>query len=307
MLLIRRIPTFGWGLALVLATTSATVWTQQAPPSPRTMVWVDRSGAEQPLSAAPQVYSNPRISPDGRRLSVSIETGQTEHVWTCDLPACGNLTQFTKGGTVNSQGIWTPDGRRLGFYSNMQGPVVAAYWQAADGSGAPERLTPPINPLVAQHLRDWSPNGQLAVMYHATPATQSDIYLLRMSDRVEFPFLATPAIEGGARYSPDGNWLAYMSTQSGGPQVYIQEMPGDRRMRQVSTDGGTQPIWNPKGGELFYRNGSRMMVVQITTGGTLSVGQPRVVFDRQYWASTVGLTNANYDIAPDGQRFLMIK
>jgi serine/threonine-protein kinase len=238
---------------------------------------------------------------------VSIETGQAEHVWTCDLPMCGNLTQFTKTGTVNSMGIWTPDGRRLAFYSNMQGPVAAAYWQAADGSGAPERLTPPLNPLVAQHLRGWSPNGQLGVMYHATPATQSDIYLLRMSDRVEFPFLATPALEGGARYSPDGSWLAYMSTQSGGPQVYIQEMPGDRRLRQVSTDGGIQPIWNPKGGELFYLNGNRMMGVQVTAGNILSVSQPRVIFDRKYWAAPVGQTNAGYDIAPDGQRFLMIK
>jgi Tol biopolymer transport system component len=294
-------------VALALVAVSSTVWTQQAAsPPPRTMVWVDRSGAEQSLNAPPQVYSNPRISPDGRRLSVSIETGQAEHVWTCELPACGNLVQFTKTGTLNSQGIWTPDGQRLGFYSNVQGPQ-AAYWQAADGSGAPERLTPPLNPPVAQHLRGWSPNGQFGVMYHATPATQSDIYLLRMSDRVEFPFLATPAIEGGARYSPDGNWLAYMSTQSGGPQVYIQEMPGDRRFRQVSTDGGTQPIWNPKGGELFYRSGNRLMAVQITTGASFSVSQPRIVFDRQYWASPVAQTNAGWDVAPDGQRFLMIK
>jgi Tol biopolymer transport system component len=229
---------------------------------------------------------------------VSIEAGEAEHVWTCDLPACSNLTQFTKTGTVNSQGIWTPDGRRLAFYSNVQGSVVAAYWQAADGSGTPERLTPPSVPLVAQHVRDWSPNGQLAVIYRATPATQSDIHLLRMNDRAEFPFLATPAIEGGARYSPDGNWLAYMSTHSGGPQVYIQEMPGDRRMRQMSTDGGTQPIWHPKGGELFYRSGSRLMAAQITTGSNFSVGQPRVVFDRQYWSSPTALTNAGYDITP---------
>jgi hypothetical protein len=98
-----------------------------------------------------------------------------------------------------------------------------------------------------------------------------------------------------------------MSTQSGGPQVYIQEMPGDRRLRQVSTDGGIQPIWNPKGGELFYLNGNRMMGVQVTAGNILSVSQPRVIFDRKYWAAPVGQTNAGYDIAPDGQRFLMIK
>src|SRR5687768_26682 len=115
----------GAAFGLVVAAAAALLGQQAPPPQPRTLVWVDRSGAEQPLSAPPQVYSNPRISPDGRRLSVSIETGQSEHVWTCDLPMCGNLTQFTKAGTVNSMGIWTPDGRRLAFYSNMQGPVVA--------------------------------------------------------------------------------------------------------------------------------------------------------------------------------------
>ena len=295
-------------LLLVASATSALVSGQQAPaPAPRTLVWVDRSGAEQPINVPPQVYSNPRISPDDRRLSISVETGPAEQVWTCDLPACSNLAQFTKAGTVNSQGVWTPDGRRLGFYSNVQGPPVAVYWQPADGSGTPERLTPPLNPPVAQHLRDWSPNGAIAVMYHATPATQSDIWLLRMSDRVEFPFLATPAIEGGARYSPDGNWLAYMSTHSGTPQVYIQEMPGARRFAQVSTDGGIQPVWNPKGGELFYRNGNRMMVVQVNTGEKLAVGQPRVMFDRPYWAAPIGQTNAGYDVTRDGQRLLMIK
>ena len=77
-------------------------------------------------------------------------------------------------------------------------------------------------------------------------------------------------------------------------------------MRQVSTDGGIQPIWNPKGGELFYRSGNRMMAVQITTGGVFSVSQPRAIFDRQYWVASVNQTNAGYDIAPDG-RFLMIK
>ena len=209
-------------------------------------------------------------------------------------------------GTTNDIPVWTPDGRRLAFYSNMQGGPAAAYWQAADGSGAPERLTPPIGP-VAQHPRAWSPNGQFLAMYHQTPATGPDIWFLRMSDRVEFPFLVTPAIEGGTRYSPDGNWLAYMSTDSGGPQLYVQELTGDRRKRQVSTEGGVQPIWNPKGGELFYRSANRLMAVPITTGPNLTVGPPRVVLDGQYWTTPVGLTNATYDVSPDGQRFLMLK
>jgi dipeptidyl aminopeptidase/acylaminoacyl peptidase len=294
-------------LVLVLVATAVTVTTQQAPPAtPRTLVWVDRGGAEQPVGAPARLFQNPRISPDGRRLAVSIGEQNAEHIWVCDLPACSNLTQFTKQGTTNDIPVWTPDGRRLAFFSNMQGGPAAAYWQMADGSGTPERLTPPIGPI-AQQLRAFSPNGQFAAMYHANPATGTDIWLLRMNDRVEFPFLTTPAIEGAPRYSPDGAWLAYMSTVSGGPQIYVQEMPGARRYRQVSTDGGIQPVWNPKGGELFYRNGSRMMAVPITTGASFSVGQPTVVFDRPYYITPIGQTNPGYDVSPDGQRFLMIK
>lgn len=294
-------------LVVVLA-ASATVATQQPPPpQPRTFVWVDRAGSEQALGAPARLYSNPRISPDGRRLAVTAGEANAEHIWLCDLPACGTPAQFTKQGTTNDIATWTPDGRRLGFYSNMQGGPAAAYLQMADGSGTPERLTPPIGPI-AQHVRAFSPNGQMAVMYHATPATGPDIWLLRMNDRAEFPFLTTPAVEGGARYSPDGAWLAYMSTESGGPQIYIQELPGERRKRQVTTQGGVQPIWHPKGGELYYRDGSgRVMAVSITVGASLSVGQPRVLLDRQYWTTPVGLTNQTYDISPDGERFLMLK
>jgi hypothetical protein len=98
-----------------------------------------------------------------------------------------------------------------------------------------------------------------------------------------------------------------MSTEAGGPQVYVQELPGDRRKRQISTEGGIQPVWNPKGGELFYRNGNRLMMVPITVGQNLSVGQARVIFDRAYWAAPLAQTNPGYDVSSDGMRFLMVK
>lgn len=293
-------------LLSLLVTIPVWLLAQQPAPAPRTMVWVDRSGNEEPLAAPARLYQNPRISPDGRRLAVGIGEQGAEHIWMCDLPSCSNLMQITKQGTTNDIPVWTPDGRRVAFYSNMQGNTAAAYWLAADGSGTPERLTAPIGPI-AQQLRSFSPNGQFAAMYRATPATGPDIWILRMNDRVEFPFLATPAIEGGPRFSPDNAWLAYMSTESGGPQVYIQEMPGDRRKRQVSMDGGIQPLWNPKGGELIYRNGNRLVAVPITTGASLVVGQPKTIVDRPYWVSPLAQTNPGYDISPDGQRFLMIK
>lgn len=291
-------------LILVLLAGSATVWTQQAPapPPPRTLVWVDRAGNEQPLSAPSRAYANPRISPDGRRLAVTVE-GQPEHIWLCDLPACSTLTQFTSQGTSNDIAAWTPDGRRIAFRSNTVG--VGVFWQMADGSGGRERLTP-LSALGPQP-RSFSQNGQLLAVFVGTPATAGDIWFLRMDDREAFPFLATPALEGAPRFSPDGQWLAYISSESGRVEVYVQQLAGIRGKWPISTGGGVEPVWNPNGQELFYRSGNRMMAVAITTKPNFAAGQPRMLFERQYGLTQLPATNQAYDVSPDGQRFLMIK
>jgi len=292
-------------LTLVLLVASATVWTQQAPPPPppRTLVWVDRAGTEQPLSAPPRAYANPRISPDGRRLAVTVE-GQPEHIWVCDLPACSTLTQFTSQGTSNDLAVWTPDSRRLAFRSNTLG-ATNAFWQMADGSGGRERLAP----LTAFNWqpRSFSPDGLLLATFVGNPATAGDIWFVRMNDHEAFPFLATPALEGAPRFSPDGQWLAYISGESGRVEVYVQQLPGIRGKWQISTGGGTEPVWNANGQELFYRSGNRMMAVAITTKPNFAAGQARMLFERQYGLTQLPGTNQAYDVSSDGQRFLMIK
>lgn len=293
-------------LTLVLLVASATVWTQQVPPPPppRTLVWVDRAGAEQPLSAPPRPYANPRLSADGRRLAVTVEGQPAEHIWLCDLPACSTLTQATTLGTSNDIAVWTPDGRRIAYRSNTLGGQNV-FWQMADGSGGRERLTP----LSAfnQQPRSFSPDGQVLATFVGSPATAGDIWFLRMNDREAFPFLATPALEGAPRFSPDGQWLAYISGESGRVEVYVQQLVGIRGKWQISMGGGVEPVWNPNGQELFYRSGNRMMAVPITTKPNFAAGQSRIVFDRQYGMSQLPNTNQAYDVSPDGQRFLMIK
>jgi Tol biopolymer transport system component len=276
---------------------------QQAPP-PRTLVWVDRSGNEQPVGAPARPYANPRISPDGRRLAVTVE-GSPEHLWVCDLPACSNLTQFTTLGTSNDIATWAPDGRRLAYRSNTLGKQDA-FWQMADGSGGREQLSP--LGAVNSQPRSFTPNGAMLAIFVATPATAGDIWFLRMNDRQAFPFLATPALEGAPRFSPDGNLLTYISSESGAVEVYLQQLLGIRARWQVSRGGGVEPVWNPNGRELLYRSGSRLMAVDVTTTGTnVSVGQPRMLFDKQYQASQLPNTNQSYDVSADGQRFLMLK
>jgi dipeptidyl aminopeptidase/acylaminoacyl peptidase len=152
----------------------------------------------------------------------------------------------------------------------------------------------------------WSPDGQaLAFLQVNGPATGFDIWVLRTADHKAQPFLQTTFTETAPVFSPDGHWLAYMSNESGRYEIYVQPYPGPGGKYQISTDGGTEPVWNPKGGELFYRQGDKMMAVGVTTQPNFSAGKPRMLFEGPYLLSPQ--TFPNYDVSPDGQRFLMLK
>jgi Tol biopolymer transport system component len=152
-----------------------------------------------------------------------------------------------------------------------------------------------------------SPDGQALAYIEIRPETNWDIGVLRLGDSAPEmqPFLQTEFSEGAPAFSPDGRWLAYTSDESGRTEVYVQPYPGPGGKWQISTQGGTEPAWNPQGGELFYRSGERMMAVEVTTEGTFSAGAPRILFEGPYVPTPV--TFPNYDVSPDGQRFLMLK
>jgi Tol biopolymer transport system component len=228
-------------------------------------------------------------------------SSQEVQVWLYDLSR-ETLTRFTFEGNVNSYPSWTPDGKRIAFLSNKEGPLNI-FWQLADGSGGLERLTTSDEP---QTPNSWSPDGKLLAFNEITPVTGIDVWVLRLSDRKAQPFLQqTPFNESAPRFSPDGHWLAYVSDESGRYEVYVQPYPGPGGKWQISTDGGTEPVWNPNGRELFYRSGDKMMAVDIATQPGFTVGKPRMLFEGQYQPTPV--TFPNYDVSPDGQRFLMLK
>ncbi len=264
------------------------------------LVWVSRDGREQPIAAPPRPYYAPRLSPDGTRLAVNIEE-QGEQIWLYDLKR-DTLSRFTFQGENNEYPVWTPDGQRIAFHSGEHPPNL--FWQSADGSGAPERLTTSKN---TQGPGSWSPDGQLLAFSEVDQATGRDIWVLRLSDRKPQAFLQTESDESAPRFSPDGRWLAYGSNETGRLEVYVRPYPGPGKKWQVSTEGGTQPVWNSNGRELFYRSGSKMMAVEITRQPDFSLGNPRVLFQRDYVIQAPAYPHPNYDVSPDGQRFLMIK
>jgi serine/threonine protein kinase/Tol biopolymer transport system component len=265
----------------------------------RKMVWVARNGVEQPAAAPERAYMFPRISPDGQRIAVGITEHETQ-IWLYDLSREA-LTRFTFEGNVNLNATWTADGKRIAFQSSKEGPP-SIYWQRSDGSGGLERLT---TSDYARVPMSWSPDGQLLAFMEVNPATQRDLWVLRMSDRKEQPFLKTRFDESVPRFSPDGRWLAYVSNESGRYEIYVQPYPGPGGKWEISTDGGTEPAWNHNGRELFYRSGNKMMAVDIVTQPSFAAGKPRMLFQGPYERSPA--TSPNYDVAPDGQRFLMLK
>jgi serine/threonine-protein kinase len=266
--------------------------------APRGLVWVNRAGAEQPLAVPPRAYDFPQLSPDGQRVAVEIGP----QIWLLDLMR-DTLTRFTFDGPTNETPVWTPDGKRIVFTSSKEGPRNL-FWQLADGSGGLERLTTSEQLHIA---KSFSPDGQLLVFHESAAGLARNISVLRLSDRKAEPFLGTRFNEGGARFSPDGRWLAYVSDESGRPEIYVQPYPGPGGKWQVSTDGGTEPAWNRNGRELFYRSGNKMMAVETMASPSFSAGKPRVLFEGEYVLTEYPQLGSDYDVSADGQRFLMVK
>jgi len=279
------------------------------------LVWVNRNGVEQPLAAPMRAYQFPRLSPDGRRLAVVLAELQTQ-VWLYDLSR-ETLTRLTFEGNSNTNPTWTPDSKRIAFSSNKEG-APNLFWQLADGSGGLERLA---TSEYYQGPSSWSKDGQFLAFAEVNPVTQRDIWVLSMGGpaagsgqvpsaasgqvRKAQVFLRTPFTESAPRFSPDGRWLAYSSDESGRYEIYVQPFPGPGGKWQISTDGGTEPMWNPNGRELFYRSGDKMLAADIATQPGFAVGRPRTLFEGQYIPTPS--TFPNYDVSPDGQRFLMLK
>jgi eukaryotic-like serine/threonine-protein kinase len=268
----------------------------------RTLAWVDRTGTETPLPITPRAFGSPRVSPDGRRLAFAIADGGRRDIWTYDI-AAERLARLTREGD-NRTPIWTRDGRRL-IYASMRGNEGQLFWQPADGSGAPERLVSGGSLLVPGA---WSADGRVFVYVDGNngPAG-SDMFVMPTDGEYKpQPLLRGRAFEWQPSLSPDGRWLAFVSSETGQNEIYVAAFPGSGTRRQVSVDGGREPLWSGDGRELVYRSGTRMFAVPVDTNRGFSAGKPRVLFEGRYVLGELDVMGLDYDLAPDG-RFLMLK
>jgi serine/threonine protein kinase len=272
----------------------------------RTLVWVDREGKEEQIAAPPNSYNYPKISPDGTRVALTIATGGNGDVWIWDFIR-KTMTRLTFDKASDLQSIWTPDSKRIVFASNREGGAGSVYWKAADGTGAEEKLG--SMPNLGLWPWSWSGDGKTLVTQETDAASKWDIGTLSMEgDRARKSLLHEEATEIQPEVSPDGRWMAYTSNESGRTEVYVRPFPDvDKGKWQVSTSGGTSPLWSPDGRELFYLSeDNSVMAIAVETKPAFSLGTPKTLFRSSNVGSTPG-AGTPWDIHPDGKRFLMMK
>ncbi len=267
----------------------------------RRLVMVDREGDEDDVSAPPAGYDSPRFSPDGRFIAVEV-AGENTDVIVYDVERA-TPTRLTFAEGRDGFPIWTPDGQRIVFSSERDG-TLNLFSKAADGTGQVERFGSSDG---LQMPQAWSADGESLIVQVQMAGALPDISVINVAgDSAEELAVGSTFAEFYADVSPDGRWLAYTSNESGAFEVYARPFPNvDDGRWQISRAGGIEPVWGPDSRELFYRNGSDMMVVSMETEPTLAPGNPSVVFSGSYRPSAVGRARA-WDLSPDGQQFLMI-
>jgi serine/threonine-protein kinase len=269
--------------------------------APRRLVWVDRNGTEEAITAPARNYVYPRISPDGTQVALDIRD-QEDDIWIWNL-ARSTLTRLTFGPADEVYPAWTADGRRL-IFSSARDRTLGPYWQAADGTGAVERLAAADGPFDQTSV---TPDGTRIIARAIFPDTLEDIVMVRLEgERGVEPLIRTQFLERNPELSPDGRWLAYQSNESGQFEIYVRPFPRvDDGRWQVSTEGGTHPLWERSGRTLYYIADGVMMRVPVEAGARFGFGNPvRTINVSEYLLDPQGRA---YDISPDGRRFLMIK
>ena len=289
-------------IAWITATSSPGLAAQRPRPVLRSqLVWFDRAGKRIEAVGGLADHLGLELSPDGKQVAVPIldRTQGTHDLWLYEMTG-GRRTRFTSDPEDENWLIWSPDGSRVVFNSFgrdrlelRQSPSREARTEAVlldDGEGKW-----PVS---------WSPDGQFILVVKNSADTSNDIWVLPLTgDRKPYPYLKTAVAENWAAFSPDGQWVAYSSTQTGQAEVYVTRFPRPDRQWRVSMEGGSQARWRRDGKELFYLapDGTLMAAAVSAQGAEFSVGAVEPLFEFRF---PYGQYHA-FDVSADGQRFLL--
>jgi dipeptidyl aminopeptidase/acylaminoacyl peptidase len=263
--------------------------------------WFDRSGNQVAALGELADYGNVELSPDGKQVAVTLmdPRERTHDIWFYDISS-GRRTQFTDTPADENWLIWAPDGQKVVFNRFSFGRSEL-YLASADGSGTEETL---LSDEDGVWPVSWSPDGRFILIVKNSDGTGNDIWVLPLfGDRRASPIFRTQYAENWASFSPNGKWIAFSSTFSGAPVVYISPFPTNGQVLRVSDESGTQARWRRDGKEIFYLDPEKnLMAVPINDGGPdVDVGSARLLFKTNYPYPPYHA----FDAGTDGERFLV--
>jgi Tol biopolymer transport system component len=304
----EQILTFGTSTAVVVAHFSVSAngslaYRNGAEAGQSEMVWLDRQGRRLGTVGEPAEYSNPALSPDEKQLAVDRvdPKTRTRDIWLFDL-ARGASSRLTFDPADDLSPTWSPDGKRVAFTSERNGHRDI-YQKLASGTGEDELLLEGER----RNMEDWSPDGRFLIYNMGGPVVQA---FPIGGDRKPVTLLKNSVGSvNQAQVSPDGQWIAYRSTESGKGEVYVQPFSAGGQTStgkwQVSTNGGEQPQWRRDGKELFYISAGNQLMAVDTQGGSsgLHAGIPKPLFAVRISPT---IRRNHYVVAANGQRFLAV-
>jgi len=263
------------------------------------LTWFDRHGKQLGLVGPPELVSNPKISPDGKRVAVDqIDTdGRHVNIWIHDLNSDA-ASRLGFGPWLEQVTVWSPDSKQV-IYTANEKLFFSIYRKNADGSGSAESLVDLGTPQ--QGPWDWSRDGK-----NVLARKDRELWYVTLPDRQARPLLQSPSLVRNAQFSPDGKFVAYSSSETGNWEVYVSPFPGFGSKWQVSRGGGEEPRWRGDGKELFYLGpDSRLMAVDVKNSSGFEVGPPVALFPIHLRQPLSAMDFFSYDVTADGQKFLV--
>jgi Tol biopolymer transport system component len=270
--------------------------------------WLDRGGKPVGTTGAPDSYNQVQISPDGKKLALSIGANLGA-IWTYDL-ARNIRTRLTFENENLDALAWSPDGSQIAYTSlgNAVRDRTALRIKAASGAGEARQVLETDDPNIA--LSDWSPDGRYLLYHTGTPAmgTGIDVWVLPLfGDHKPVPYATGPGDQAYAQFSPDGRWVAYASREANVWSVFVAPFPWTGAKWQVASNDVCFPRWRRDGKELYFLSvgSGQLMAAEVNgRGAGFEVGQVRPLFTVNNIAANIESTQ--YAASGDGQRFVFI-
>jgi serine/threonine-protein kinase len=292
-----HVPSWGGSGLIAISDQGTAAFVPGAELSPQIVRTVDRTGKQLGLMVPAGHIDWIRLSPDGRRIAANVRSPSKNDIWLFGPE--GEPERVTFDEAEDEYPVWSPRGTEIAYTSSLASEARRIMMKSVEGGTRPRRvLTWPRH----IHLQSWSPNGQWLLGDDVSPTKGHDVWAIAADGLDSIPVAAGPASESNPDFSPDGKWVAYQSDESGRSEIFVTSFPDPTVKRQISTDGGRTPRWDPSGGTLYYFQGETLMAVRVspTSGLRLGPGQallqtPARVYDVDRSGSRIVLVLPNPD------------